>query len=191
MAKALILLSWLLLCWAGFLLSPGFSHPPEENKTHTVELSSCLAFQVFDGDTFECDLNHDGKIQSPEEHIRLLGLNAPEMHFSAKLKRAAGKEVPDWAFTEDESGAKDALDFLKSQVLHKTVYLQWDKQRLDRYGRSLAFVYLTPSGEAPSLNLQLVQAGLARPLFFPPNFLFQDDIESAYLKALQRPVSHN
>ncbi len=191
MSKGLILLGWLLLCWAGFQFSPGFSQPAEENKLQTAQRLSCRVFQVFDGDTFSCDLNHDGKIQSPEEHIRLLGINAPEMHFSAKLKRAAGKEVPDWALTEDESGAKEALDFLKLQVLHKTVYLQWDKQHQDRYGRSLAFVYLMPSGDGPSLNLQLVEAGLARPLFFPPNFLFKEEIESAYLNALQRPVSHN
>jgi len=40
--------------------------------------------QVFDGDTFAADLNGDGRIAAPGEHVRLLYVDTPELHPSPK-----------------------------------------------------------------------------------------------------------
>lgn len=127
--------------WAG--------HPATTRK-------ACVLMKVYDGDTMACDLNRNGRIDAPVERVRLLGIDAPEMHYSRKNK--TGRNQP---------YAQQATAFLL-QYRHRPLYLEYDQQRQDRYGRTLAYAY-TNENDPHSLNERLLSYGLARVLFYPPN----------------------
>ena len=42
--------------------------------------------RVIDGDTFDANWNHNGKFSNPEERIRLLYADTPEISKSHKVK---------------------------------------------------------------------------------------------------------
>lgn len=133
---------------------------------------ACRVLNVYDGDTIGCDLNGDGRVERPLEEIRLLGIDTPERSYSRK-NRSYGTANP-----TDEPYAKDASEWMERQVSGKTVYLEYDLRRSDRYGRTLAFVYPSPKSRA-SLNLQAVRQGYAKMLFLGKNRLYEDQFRQA------------
>jgi endonuclease YncB( thermonuclease family) len=94
-----------------------------------------LVQSVIDGDTI---------VVSAYGHVRLLGIDAPEI----------GR-----VFDTSAPFARDARDRLTSLVLHRWVRLETDGPTLDVYGRRLAYV-MTEDGQC--INTRLVQDGLAR-----------------------------
>ncbi|MDR3222401.1 MAG: thermonuclease family protein [Methanobrevibacter sp.] len=96
-----------------------------------------LCDHVVDGDTL--DVSGVGR-------IRLVGVNTPE---------------------RGELGYKNATDFVKEKCLGKTLYLDIDDAKnKDRYGRTLAVVYVDGIG---NLNKELLQRGYAEIMFIPPS----------------------
>jgi len=51
-------------------------------------------------------------------------------------------------------------------VLHKNIRLEFDKERYDKYGRLLAYVYLE---DGTFVNAELVKQGYARAMSIKPN----------------------
>ena len=96
---------------------------------------------VADGDTLTVRPATGG----PETRVRLLGIDAPELH-----SREAGR--PDhWAH--------DARLYAERRAGRKTVTLRLEHgQTRDKYRRLLAYVYV---GDADNLNLNLVRTGQA------------------------------
>ena len=137
---------------------------------------ACRVLTVYDGDTLGCDLNKNGQIDRPTEEIRLLGIDTPERSYSRKNPSYLS------AHPTDEPYAKEASDWMTRQADHKTIYLQYDLRRFDRYGRTLAFVYISPKAQT-SLNLQAVQQGFARILFLGKNRLHEDTFIQAEAQA--------
>jgi micrococcal nuclease len=72
--------------------------------------------------------------------VRLLGINCPE---------------------KKEEFFTEAKEFLEKEILNKTIKLEFGKDKTDRYGRTLAYVFL----ERKNINLALVEQGLANPYF--------------------------
>jgi len=105
------------------------------------------AAYIFDGDTFR---TRSG------ERIRLLGINTPEVAHNAQ---------PEQAY------AKQAKRRLTQLILGKTVQLRLDKEKKDKYGRTLAQVYLR---DGRWVNNILVDEGLAHVYTFAPNFYWAD-----------------
>lgn len=103
--------------------------------------------KVIDGDTLKLK---DGRL------VRLIGINTPEM---------ARKDRPAEPFAKQ---AKLALKLLlgESEPEGTTVGLQFDAERKDRHGRTLAHVYLQ-SGK--SIQAELLSTGLAAHIVVPPN----------------------
>lgn len=99
---------------------------------------------VIDGDTL---VLADGR------HIRLLGINAPEIRHGKKPGEALGRE------------AGDALRALVKHA-HERVRLGFDTTRHDRYGRTLAYVF---SAAGQDLGKRLLKRGLAYLVAIPPN----------------------
>ena len=101
---------------------------------------------VIDGDTI---------ILADDRHVRLIGVNAPEIGRDGKASQA---------------GAIRARNFLK-QLLSKfqTVHLVYDKERYDRYQRTLAHLFL-PDGT--NIQAKLLRQGVTTPLTIPPNLTF-------------------
>lgn len=144
----------------------------EDGQSSSGHRLSCKVLTVYDGDTLGCDLDQDGKIQRPHEEIRLLGIDSPEMHYSKKNPSYGSKNPV------DEPLAKEASQWLERRTRHKTVYLEFDKRRHDRYRRTLAFVY-AESQSSVSLNEQAVSAGLAMILFIGKNRLHEERFQQA------------
>mgnify|MGYP001562355489 FL=1 len=107
--------------------------------------------RVVDGDTVEVA---DGRL------VRYLGIDTPEV----RRRTGAG-----WVEDPEPMG-REATEFNRRLVEGKAVRLEYDVQTHDRFGRLLAYVYVTPDGEREVMaNAELLRAGLAQPLTIPPN----------------------
>jgi micrococcal nuclease len=139
--KKLFLLS-LLACTlpgAGFAASRsatvGTPAQFEESTPQAGELRKVV--RVVDGDTF---------FVSPNEKVRLIGVDTPETKHPKKPVECFGKE---------------ATQFTRDAVEGKSIRLVLDKintkrQHKDRYGRTLAYAYLD---DGTMLNAELIRQG--------------------------------
>jgi micrococcal nuclease len=105
---------------------------------------------VVDGDTIWVVLNGE------REKVRYIGIDAPETQHPVKGVQAYGHE------------AKAAN---RKLVEGKTVRLEFDVGRRDKYGRLLAYVYLE---DGTFVNAWLVEQGYAQVMTVPPNVKYQD-----------------
>lgn len=145
----------------------------------STERQVCRVLTVYDGDTLGCDFNGDGKIQKPEEQVRMLGVDSPEMHYSRK-NPTYGSANP-----QDETFAKEASRWLKQAAEGKTVYLEFDARRVDKYDRTLAYVFgdAKQADAKASLNAQLLRQGYATVLFIGKNRRYETDFIAAETEA--------
>lgn len=99
-----------------------------------------LAFcrNIADGDTLFV------KINNRDETIRLLGIDTPEIE---------GKYV------NAEFFGIEASEYTGKLAIRKKIRLEYDREKRDKYGRLLAYVYL-PDGRM--LNKLLIKNGYAR-----------------------------
>lgn len=114
-----------------------------EDKS-TTEPSSVV--RVVDGDTII--VRYEGE----DVRVRLIGIDTPESVHPDK-----SKNIPE---------GTTASDYTKSLVEGKRVYLEFGKQKYDRYNRMLAYVYLE---NGTFLNAHLLEVGMANVATFPPN----------------------
>ncbi len=91
-----------------------------------------LVMKVVDGDTLKLS---DGQT------VRLIGVDTPETVHPTKPVQYFGKE---------------ASAFTKRLAEGKTVTLEYDQQRIDKYGRTLAYVYLV---DGRMLNSEIIKQG--------------------------------
>lgn len=108
--------------------------------------------RIVDGDTFCIE---DGTDKG--EKIRLIGIDAPE---SRKSER---KQIGYYG--------KEASTYLTQILTGHRVRLEYDVTPKDRYGRTLAYVYLE---DGTFLNAKLVEEGYAQVLTIPPNIKYAD-----------------
>jgi micrococcal nuclease len=114
---------------------------------------------VFDGDTIQLD---DGRI------IRLIGVDAPEV---------------DSPYRKQEPFGKESKAYLASFILHKKVSITPGDPPLDKYNRTLAYVYL---GDI-QVNGRIIRDGWAlsyRQFYHPWRDLFLVYEREARSKAL-------
>jgi micrococcal nuclease len=121
--------------------------------------------KVVDGDTFWID---DGSQKGLK--IRLIGVDAPESRNSGK------KEI---AFF-----GREASDYLSTLIAGKKVRLEYDVGHLDKYGRTLAYVYLE---DGTFVNATMVKNGYATVMTVPPNVKYA----STFLKLERKARNHN
>ena len=88
--------------------------------------------RVIDGDTLVLDGG---------ERVRLIGVDTPELHHPQKPV---------------EYFAREAAAFTQRMCQGKRVRLEYDQQRVDRYRRTLAYVYLE---DGSFLNAELIRQG--------------------------------
>lgn len=116
---------------------------------------------VYDGDTI-CV-----RIGAEECKVRLIGVDAPE-----SAQRDKSKNTP-----EGELAAQWLHDRLNGQ----RVYLEFDEQREDRYGRLLAYVWLS-DGET-MVEDEMLRSGMAEILPMDPNNRYSERFEKLELEA--------
>jgi micrococcal nuclease len=106
--------------------------PPRIPNQPSPTAATRLCVRVVDGDTLELDGG---------ERVRLIGVDTPETVDPRRPVEYFGKE---------------ASAFTRRMAEGKTVRLEYDQDTRDRYGRTLAYVYL-PDGIL--LNAEIIRQG--------------------------------
>lgn len=117
--------------------------------------------RIVDGDTFWVD---DGSAKGKK--IRLIGVDAPE------TRKSSRKDVGYYG--------EESKQFLFKMLSNKSVRLEYDADRTDRYGRVLAYAYL-PDGAF--VNAELLKHGFAMVLTVPPNVRYAEKFVSLQQQA--------
>lgn len=120
-------------------------------------LTKARVEHVVDGDTAHL------MIGVSHEKVRFIGIDTPE------------------STVEIEPFGKKASSRTHTLLDGKTVWLEFDAERRDQYGRLLAYIWLEPPasrGEdeirTKMLNARLVDEGFAQVYTFPPNVAYTD-----------------
>ena len=165
-------ISWFIIFIACFLLcgceklkaeqaNPDFAiyrvniERPKNSKS--VDFSRLLPAEVIhhiDGDTVRVRIQNPPEGLNPEETVRFIGVNTPETVHPRK---------------EVEEFGQEASDFTKAELFGKTIYLAFDWDLRDRYGRLLAYVY---TEDFRCFNAELIRLGYGHAYtHFPFHFL--------------------
>ncbi|OLB94230.1 MAG: hypothetical protein AUH30_18455 [Candidatus Rokubacteria bacterium 13_1_40CM_68_15] len=125
--------------------------------------------RVVDGDTIHV------RLADRVEKVRYIGVNTPEVHHPRK---------------GEEPGGREAAEVNRELVENKRVRLELDVQSRDRYGRLLAYVWVSAGAERADgagppqsrrdesenwimVNAELVRLGYAQVMTVPPNVRYQ------------------
>lgn len=109
--------------------------------------------RVVDGDTVIVD------IDGVETRVRMIGVDTPEsVHPDESRNSKSGKL---------------ASEFTKEQLLNKEIYLEYDKDKEDDYGRTLAYIYLDEKGEHMYQEVLLAN-GYANIMIIAPNNKYEE-----------------
>ena len=127
------------------------AHGGSFRSTPRVATAGFVVRRVIDGDTIELT---DGRL------VRYIGIDTPE------VRRKAGNR---WV-VDPEPFALAAAEANRRLVEGKPVRLEYDEQLKDRYGRTLAYVYV---GEQ-MVNEALVADGYAHVLTIPPDVRYAE-----------------
>jgi len=133
---------WLLLAFFLIAVVGRFACALLEPRTPLLTEGPVDLVRVVDGDTLIV------RQHANEFRVRLLGVNAPESVKPNHPVEPWGREASEWLRQQTDSGG---------------LAVRLDKRRLDRYGRSLAYLYI----DEQMLNEELVRAGLAQVSVFP------------------------
>ena len=114
---------------------------------------------MVDGDTFHV-LRGDRDVA-----IRLVGIDTPEVG---------------WYGGQAECFGTRAGVFLRGLLRGERVGLEFDAERTDPYGRTLAYAYLD---DGRMLNVLLVRRGYATVTIYEPNDLHEDRLREAEASA--------
>lgn len=116
--------------------------------------------RIIDGDTI---------VLVGGERIRYIGIDTPEMR-------------------PEEPYAKEATELNAILVDGREVRLEYDKERTDRYGRTLAYVYVKVWDVEVFVNEYLVQLGYAKVATYPPNVKYRDRFIAAEKEAREKKL---
>ena len=133
------------------------------NKSNTEE---AIVKWVYDGDTLlVTDVNGNNK-----QKIRIIGIDTPEVkHHQQKAQLYGAK-------------AREELRVLLKEANNR-VFLEFGKEKHDRYKRSLAHVYLE---NGINISEWLLRQGFAKILVFPPNVKHAECYRNVERKAQQQ-----
>ena len=99
--------------------------------------------RVVDGDTIVVEMENPPQGFKEKERVRFIGVDTPETVHPSKPVERYGKE---------------ASEFTKATLQGKKVYLAFDWDVKDRYGRVLAYIYLS---DGVCFNAVQIQSGYA------------------------------
>ena len=142
-------------------------------RPETGDYEKVTVVRAVDGDTLEISPTANGT-----DTVRLIGLDTPEM----ATDEAA---VP-------EPYAEEAKKFTADSLEGKEVYLEYDEDLKDDYGRLLAYVYLEDPSTAGTdkegqdsnlFNETLLREGYAKLFTVEPNVRYEDRLAAAEAKA--------
>jgi micrococcal nuclease len=118
---------------------------PPTNTVRPARGTTVTVSRVIDGDTIEVSPAVNGL-----KDVRLIGVDTPETVDPAEGIEPYGPQ---------------ASDFATRELALRRVRLEFDEERMDRYGRLLAYIFLDGS----MFNEELVEKGYAQAYPYPPN----------------------
>ena len=127
---------------------------PSTSNEAAAEADSATVTHVIDGDTIVVK-REDGST----EKVRFIGINCPE---DTKKKEAYGKE---------------ATKFTKRRLKEAKITMEYDQERTDQYGRTLAYIFLQKDGNREFFNETLVKEGYAKAMTIEPNTTYSMKFE--------------
>lgn len=133
---------------------------------------------VYDGDTVKLD------IRGQETRVRLIGIDAPEMHDNPKAVRDAARSHRDLEAIM-AAGRKSLQNLNRILPRGTEVTVEQDVQPRDTFGRMLAYVFLR---DGTLLNELLVREGYAGLMTYPPNTKYVERLRSALVDARSREI---
>ncbi len=142
-------------CWVVWRLTSGVQQDPQPAP---LAEGDYRLRRVVDGDTL---------VLTNGRRIRLIGVDTPEL---ARYGRPG------------EPLAEQAADFTRRFLAKKSLRLTFDKERFDRHGRVLAYVWVGDE----LLNEALVEAGLAR---VARQYRFSSSVKRRLIAAEERAKS--
>ena len=154
--NAFILAAAILIYAAARLLLPFPGKPAStvhNNETAFVE-------RAVDGDTLKLS---DGR------RVRLIGVDTPELHYSEKLLRDSHRTHKD--IKEIQELGRRAAVFTKQLCEGKSVRIELDVRKTDKYGRLLAYIYLT---DGTFVNAEILKEGYGQVMTIPPDVRYAD-----------------
>jgi len=129
--------------------------------------------QVVDGDTLKIEMN------GHEEAVRLIGIDTPESKINKKAKKDAIRSHHD--IEAITAMGREAARYVKTLVRKgDMVEIEYDVQKRDKYKRLLVYAYLS---DGKMLNEEIIKAGYANVMTYPPNVRYQDRFVRAYREA--------
>lgn len=133
--------------------------------TNVSDLNQYKVESVTDGDTFK--INYQGKTTK----VRLIGVDTPESVSPNKKK--------------NNNYGKQASNYTKERLEGQTVFLEFDVQQTDKYGRLLAYVYLE---DGIMYNKELLEKGYAQIATYPPNVKYVEEFTQIQKQAKENNV---
>ena len=122
--------------------------------------------RVVDGDTIIVSIGGE------DTRIRFIGVDTPE------------SVNPDESLNTEQGAI--AADFTKELLTGQQVYLEYDKERTDKYDRTLAYVYLA-DGET-MVETELLNSGMARTMTIEPNTKYAAYFEQLEVAAAEKRI---
>lgn len=147
--------------------TPPSPHPPPPKKEEKIPLLKNVpkgavkasVTEVIDGDTFKA------LVGERKETVRLIGVDTPETRHPLIPEEPLGRE---------------AHSYTRSRLEGKRIFLTFDVQKRDKYGRLLAYVWLE---DGTFFNAELLREGYAQIMTIPPNVKYTDLFLSLQRKA--------
>ncbi len=165
-------LKWLLI---GAVLGGGavLYFPDLQKRLVETNGTEAEVLKVVDGDTFEI------RFQGRVEKVRLIGIDTPESFENAKAEKDAGRSGQD--VKKIVRQGNEAKNYVRALVPAGTkVRVEPDVQERDKYGRLLAYLYFE---DGRMINEEIVKAGYANLMTYPPNVRYEERFLLAYRNA--------
>lgn len=134
-----------------------------QNDTGNSDIVAAVVVRAVDGDTAVV------RVDGQEKRVRFLGVDTPETVHPNKLVQFYGKE---------------ASNFTKESLNGRKVWLEYDENPQDRYGRHLAYIWLkNPNTINEStirenmFNAKLLLGGYAKVMIIKPNRRYESEFK--------------
>jgi micrococcal nuclease len=155
------------------LLATALANSLRWTPTAATSPDSAAIVSWTDGDTLRIRTDNTTVI------IRLIGIDTPESRYNPRADlqvRELGRDLQ----TILALGRAAKAAAVRLAPPGTTVRVEYDVQRLDRYGRTLAYLYLS---DRRMINEELVRQGWAMVLTIPPNVRYADRFVRAQREA--------
>lgn len=126
----------------------------ESENTAPVYDGKAQVIRVVDGDTYLLDI--DGE----EKKVRLIGVDTPE------------SVAPDSYCKDNTSEGTEVSEIVKNKIsAGDMLYYEYDAQKTDKYGRTLAYLYFE---DGKMVEEWLLENGYANTATYPPNVRYSE-----------------